>query len=456
MAKNKINNQDIAQEFVRHDKYIADMIYVSDWDTFYYWDENVYVERTLREMKKELHAFMISTFNDQNITEHLVSDVLQQVKWLIYRQVPSITSNVISLNDKMLDMETFELVKIDKRIISIHKVDVDAKSLKDPIPLFDNFLNSILVDENGQTDPELKTLVQEMFGFYLINELKPHAVFFLVGQGSNGKSVLLSLLESMIGKKFITAMSIQYLTTNEWATASLVGKKLNICNEEESKFLRSDKFKALVSGDMTQANRKYLDPIVFAPQTKYVFATNEMPTFEGLNLGLKRRIFIIPFNRIFQDHEQDKEMAQKLKGELGGIIAWAIEGAKRLRANGYNFSKSRQSSLAKAEFEEAVSSGLKFFNERYRVVDERIDFISSKDLYHQYVVWCQENGRKGMNSSNFFKDLRHNVPKFKDYESVARVDGSCIRGVWLEKRILPDPEVEIVSPLDDLILNQRL
>jgi putative DNA primase/helicase len=198
-------------------------------------------------------------------------------------------------------------------------------------------------------------------------------------------------------------MSIQHLTLNQFATSGLIGKKINICNEEESKYLRSDRFKALVSGDLIQAERKHENQFAFRPKTKYLFASNRLPTFEGINYGLKRRMIIVPFKRMFQVKDQNKNMLSELLSELPGIIGWAISGAKRLVDNNYQFSETESSDLCKIEFENFTSSTYMFFRENFETDDT--GWISNKQMYQEYVDWCRENGKKAMSSTGFGRDL---------------------------------------------------
>jgi putative DNA primase/helicase len=198
-------------------------------------------------------------------------------------------------------------------------------------------------------------------------------------------------------------MSIQSLTTDKFRTASLVGKLVNISNEEESKFIKADVLKALITGDTMTAERKFGDPFSFTPNTKFAFCTNEMPSFDTLNYGLKRRIKFIPFYRRFKDNEQDKELQEKLSQEIPGIIGWAIKGARRFVANDSVFKQS-QSAIDKLQsFSEELSSALTFFNEFY-IIDVALTTANSQ-VYYEYSKWCEDNGRKPLNSNNFWKDL---------------------------------------------------
>jgi putative DNA primase/helicase len=281
------------------------------------------------------------------------------------------------------------------------------------------------VDEKGKTDEQLIVLVQEMLGYYLLNNLKAQAVFFLVGRGANGKSVLINVVEKMIGAEYVSAMSIQSLTMNNFATSGLIGKKVNLCNEEESKYLRSDRFKALISGDLIMGERKHENHFYFHPKTKYLFATNAMPTFDGINHGIRRRMQIIQFNRVFEPHEQDRDLSDKLQTEIGGIVGWALKGAQRLVSNGYRFSQSDNVDEAILSFENQTSSALAYFRENYEVSEDPNDFMSADEMYELYRQWCEKYGKKPMSEPVFGRDIGDNI--FKGARSIIKWYGGQTR-----------------------------
>lgn len=366
---------------------------------------------------------------EKNLTMQGIDDLIRQIALKCNRRIQEMDTTYIALDDKLINLTTFDFEEQDIAKVALFKIPCKALDIGAPCPLWNKFLSEVLVTTKGNPDGSLVNLVQEVFGYYLLNELKPHAVFFLVGQGGNGKSVLLNILKSLIGEKYTTSQSIQSLTTDKFAPASLIGKKVNIVNEEESKYLRADKFKALVSGDQISAQRKFEGCFQFTPHTKYIFATNEMPTFEGVNEGLRRRMYIIPFNRIFKQEEMNWNLTDELKTELPAILGWALRGAQRLIKNNYRFSPSTTAELSRDEFITGTSSALHFIKENY-VVDDQCT-VRKDELYVEYSMWCKTNGKKALNAHNFNKDLKNNVPHI--IEKVAWHDGHARRSFTLRK-----------------------
>lgn len=399
-----IKTEDLVDQFIQDPKHVDNLLFVEKTNSFYLYQEGQGYYKLLDPSEFETVVYKYFRHNmPKSISKNAVHDFMYQIRLSCYRQSDIVSPNYIALKDVLLNLTTFKFESFDRNKITYYSAPISSADFSMPTPQWKKFLDFIFVDEAYKPDTELQTVVQEMFGYYLLNDLRAHAAFFLVGGGANGKSRVMDVLIAMIGDRFISAQNIESLTTNRFALCSLIGKKLNICAEEESKYLRGDRFKALISGDPISAERKYEDNFILYPTTKYLFLTNEMPSFEGINHGLRRRLKIIPFKRTILDHERDINIVPKLLTELPGIFGWAVEGAKRLIANNYQFSKSRAMAETMQEFEDNISSALMFFRENYE--EDEASFIANDSLYTHYAQWCEANGRKKLNSNNFGKDI---------------------------------------------------
>jgi len=316
------------------------------------------------------------------------------------------------MRDKILNLETFEYEDPTPEKLVFYCVDCYAKDVQEGYgtmedSLWIKFINQVIVDKNGTTHPDTVRVAQEMMGYYLLNTMEGQVSFFLNGKGQNGKSVFLNVLRYMIGKEFAAASTVEDLTTDKFAPASLIGKKVNICSEDESKFTRSDKFKTMISGDDITVQRKYGAHFSWRPTVRHIFSTNDMPTFSGLSFALLRRIKIIPFYFKIPESLKDTKLTEKLYRELPKIVAWALEGAKRLALQEFKFSHSDLIDEKLEEFKNNLSAALLFIREKY--VEESGCFVSDEELYTEYKVWCEIKGKKAQNYYNFIKDLEDNL-----------------------------------------------
>ena len=90
--------------------------------------------------------------------------------------------------------------------------------------------------------------------------------------------------------------------------------------------------KALTGHDPVTARGMYArEPVTFDPSWLLFMATNHMPIIRGTDNGIWRRIRIVQFPVSFDNdprYKLDPTLSEKFEGELQGILAWAVEGAK--------------------------------------------------------------------------------------------------------------------------------
>jgi putative DNA primase/helicase len=412
--KRKSYNHDIASKFLSQEDYERNLVYCRQYDLFYIYREGWYEKLLPDVLNRHIYTFTRANFPDMQITANTIKDVAQQLKWMCYRVIEDVNHKHIAFNDTLYDLEDFKPVPFNREIYATHKLPFNYEDiLTTSIDTFTNFLNTSLVikDRFDKPDTDLIKLVQQMFGFFLIEDIRAGSAFFLIGDGANGKSVMAQVVQEMVGQEYCSAMSIQTLTTDKFAVQHLIGKKLNVSNEEESKYIRSDKFKALITGELVSAERKFGDSFEFIPRTKYLFATNQLPTFDGINYGIRRRIKIVPFHRIFKPEERDHNLLRKILKELPGIINWAIQGAKEIVDNNFSFSETKSSREAMQEFENEVSSSVRFVRENYEI--DNNSYISNDDLYDAYKNWCEKVGKKPINLYSFHRDISNTIDGVK-------------------------------------------
>src|ERR1035437_2170528 len=328
-------NHDLASAFVQDPLHIRNLLYSHELGAFFIYQEDKGYFKIFNEEQREFQRYVLKFLEPRatkNITSSLVNDIVTLIKMKIFRTINKVESNFIALSDNLLNLKTFDMLPFAVENLTFNSLPFKTDELCIPKPdsLWLTFLDEVIVLQDLTPDRDLQSLLQEMFGYMLMTSTKAEKAFFLVGEGANGKSVLLNVLRTMVGEHNCSSKSIEALTTNKHATYGLVGKSVNICSEEESDYIKSDKFKALVTGEPVDIEPKFGNATSGVLPIKFIFATNEMPTFNGFNNGLLRRMVIIPFFRTIAEDKRDVEMTSKLLVELPSIVGWALEGAKRL------------------------------------------------------------------------------------------------------------------------------
>ena len=246
--------------------------------------------------------------------------------------------------------------------------------------------------------------LQEMIGYLLIPSTEYHVQFWLVGEGSNGKSVILQVIQWLLGSENVSNVPLHSLG-QKFYLAQLVGKLANVSDEIAAGIQLNDAvLKSVVSGGTLQAERKGEQPFEFTPYARLVASTNVLPRTADQSHGFFRRVKILPFKRIFAEHEQDRSLPQTLHGELSGIFNWALDGLRRLQRRGH-FTKVPSSELAQAQYRDSLDPARAFIRTQLqmRTPDKPRIRTQTGIVYAAFEAYCQANGYATIASSSFGK-----------------------------------------------------
>jgi putative DNA primase/helicase len=119
---------------------------------------------------------------------------------------------------------------------------------------------------------------------------------------------------------------------------------------------------------------------------------NHLPTFKGVDLGIARRLRVIPFDRKFADAEQDKQLVDKLRAELPGVLAWAVAGCRAWREHGLQAPAAVN--LATRQYRDEQNHLPAFVDETYTLNPDGM--IPAKTLQAEYAGFCEQRGEPAM------------------------------------------------------------
>ncbi|HEF5700866.1 MULTISPECIES: DNA primase family protein [Bacillus] len=310
--------------------------------------------------------------------------------------------NFINLKNGMLGLDSFELHPHHPSYLSTVQLPMHYDS-NAVAPAFMQFLSEITLD-----DEELIRVHQEILGYLLSAETKAEKAFFFYGSGANGKSVLASIITKLVGKENVSSIPLAEFS-KQFGLEGLINKTVNIAAENEmgGKALKTENFKAIVSGDTITINIKYYPSITYKPHCKLVFVVNNLPDSMDVTNGFFRKLMLLPFRRTFKPNERNVNLTQELLAELPGILNWAIEGLKRLRENNYQFSQCNVIEECHQTYYAEQNPVKEFFNEHV-VLKEGIRTRQS-DFHGKYLTWLTMQGidDKGTKSKqNFWRNFK--------------------------------------------------
>ncbi len=325
-----------------------------------------------------------------------------EVSKALQREAPTVDEmntkrDFINVRNGMLNLSTFRLEAHSPDFLSTVQIPIDYDS-NAQAPKFLDFMNDITVN-----DEELIGVHQELIGYWLTGDTKAEKAVYYYGSGANGKSVLASIITELVGPQNVSSVPLSKFN-DQFGMESMIGKSLNISAENEmgGKALKTENFKAIVSGDNITINIKYRPAISYRPYCRLVFLVNNLPDSSDVTEGYFRKLIIVPFSRTFKKDERDVNLKDGLLKELPGILNWAILGLKRLRSNNYQFSACKAIEETERAYYDEQNPVREFF--RSHVVQEVGFRTKQSDFYNMYSQWLNVQGidDKGTKSRQVF------------------------------------------------------
>ena len=289
---------------------------------------------------------------------------------------------------------------------------------KKPV-LWLRFLDDIFGD-----DKELIRYIQKSVGYCLSGLTSEQCVFFLYGNGRNGKSTFLEIVRAILGEYAtnIQPESIMIKSSNSSANtdiARLKGARLVTSVEpNEGMRLNEGLIKQLTGDDMVTARKLYGDEFEYRPEFKLWLATNHKPTIRGTDLGIWRRIHIIPFTKIIPEEKVDKNLGEKLREEMPDILAWAMEGYRLWKYEGLHKPKTVEDSVKEYRTEMDV---LAAFLDSEDVIHG--GEVKTSVLYAIYCKWASTNNEYKMPNRKFALEMG------KRFLKVHKATGDFYQGI---------------------------
>jgi putative DNA primase/helicase len=263
--------------------------------------------------------------------------------------------------------------------------------LSEVAPLWAKFLCRVTND-----DPELMSFLQRAAGYALTGDTSEHCLFFLHGDGRNGKSVFLNTLEYVLGDYGSVArpdvlMAKKYGDGIPNEIAALVGVRFVSTTETGSgKRFAEAMLKQYTGGDTISARFLHAEFFTFKPQFKIFLASNHKPVIRGQDVAIWERIYLIPFTAYIPPEERDKRLGEKLKKEADGILRWAVEGCLMWQRDGLNPPDIVRA--ATEEYKREMDVLAEFIEDRcYLNATAR---ATSAAMRKEYLDWCESNGEK--------------------------------------------------------------
>jgi putative DNA primase/helicase len=262
---------------------------------------------------------------------------------------------------------------------------------------FAAFLMRILPDE------AVRQRVQEYVGYTLTADARHQRAQIWLGSGANGKGVLSNIVQALHAR----TAAVQLDNLDGFLMSNMIGASLIFCDEAPQRGINEQVLKSLIASELVQIDLKYREPISTRITGKFLILANHIPVVTDQSHGFWRRFDIVPFDVEIPPSERDPMLAQRIiKGELPGVLNWALEGLMRLLARGrfderLPAAMQRTSENAKVE----TNSVAAWVNETDVELSTVID-TPKVSAYEHYAMWCKANGMVAVSSPKYWKRIQ--------------------------------------------------
>ncbi|MGO9735892.1 MAG: phage/plasmid primase, P4 family, partial [Desulfomonilaceae bacterium] len=375
------------------------MIYYNG--SFHRYQDGVYKEQFELEIKKD-----IQDLGNETLKKFHIDDVLNSLKIKTFIRPDLVNQpGFLNLKNGSLNVKSGDIVPHSPEFCYTFQSGVSFNSTA-TCPTWKDFLNHIIPNSDEQL------LLAEIFGYCLTPDTSLHKGFLFHGQGSNGKSVVTSVLEALLGEENCGALELNDFKS-QFKVAELRNKLVNVSGEIASDGLVEDSIiKKIVSGDPITAEKKYQDACKIKFFARLIACCNYLPKTRDKSYGWFRRWIILPFNVKISEEQTKTDLSKEIiEAELEGILKWSLLGLKRLRETGH-FSIPASSTSALEEYRREINPSILFMEEmlEYKLEKPSVTFFRLEGtmlntIYDKYRVWCEDYGHKPQSAGNLASEI---------------------------------------------------
>ena len=327
--------------------------------------------------------------------ESLVGMDVEASSWLDGRKhlVIPCSNGLLRVNDRML-------LDHDPTYFGFHCLPF-AYDAKATAPRWVQFL-----DEAWPDDPDAHALLQEWFGYVLSGRTDLHKMLMLIGVTRSGKSTITKVLDKLVGPTNCAWITAETLVSR-FGMAQLVGKPLAVFADERMTVRGNEavgRILAITGEDAVPVEVKFKETYSARLPTRLMFCSNEVPTLPDAARAINNRMLSLHMDVSWLDNpNQDPSLVNKLLLELPGIFNWALEGLARLDDNSGRFSYARSADRVGELLQAGASPLREFVDEHCALAPENT--VAKEDLYGEWKVWAEANGRNPGSSADFGKKI---------------------------------------------------
>jgi P4 family phage/plasmid primase-like protien len=321
------------------------------------------------------------------------------------------TENLLPIrNGYVLNIVSLEKRKRLKNDFFTYELDSDiSKNTKDA----ESFIKQVCPKD----DDDAYTYLTEILGYCLTSWNFMKCFFVFYGQeGDNGKSILLNIMEKIMGQLMTPVATKMFLAMKkDGATPELmqcIGKNLGTYAETSDAYLDDNIIKMITGGDSISIRQLYGTYFSTKLYMKLLLSGNFRPTWKN-SPAMVRRVMFFEFGNHFidgkptlQHHRKKDEKAvhnflnnPQYRDQFFTVIVTSASKLFKSR----KFTKSEYMDKKKAEYVNDINTSEKFV--RMLVPQPKAGFTCG-ELFDDYQEWCRNENLKCECKGEFVEKLK--------------------------------------------------
>lgn len=255
------------------------------------------------------------------------------IRWLDGRSGPN-PLDLLPTRSGLLHLPSGELLPATPELFTRNALDF-AHDPNAPKPVrWLAFLREVWPDPH---EADCIVALQEFMGYLLTPDTRLQKALMFDGPRRSGKGTIGRVMRRLVGEANTTAPSMNSLGGTNFGLEPLLAKQLAIISDmrlsnKTDEAALSENLLRITGEDPVSVNRKNKLALEMTLGVRFVVMTNEVPKFADRSGALVGRFIVLPMRQSFYGRE-DPELTARLMAELPGILNWAVEGWRRVRAN---------------------------------------------------------------------------------------------------------------------------
>ena len=385
----------------QHDLFVCGgMVYIYDGG---YFKADSSGARLKTMISKLIYPQFIKSTTLKRIYDRFLCDISLEVS---FEELNCYPAHWICFENGMYDCKEKRLLPHSPKYKAINQIPHEYKpDAEHEGERTEEFLNFIC------PEPDSREMLLQFSGYAHTKDVGQQKFLVLLGEGGSGKSTFIRLMESSVGSRNLSNISLTDLQ-QRFASFGLMGKLLNSCADLEISALEDTAIiKKVLGEDTLRAEQKGRDAISFKNYAKLIFSTNELPVVKAEKTnGFYRRLLVLPMNRV--PERKNPNLLNELLQEIDYFVWLSVQALERMYE--------KEIIVASAESEKTVaqlrmdSDTVQAFLVEACVLDEG-SRSERTELYSRYEKYCEDTDRQSLTKNNFYKSLR--VKGYKDFKT---------------------------------------